>query len=159
VQVDHQVAEVSVFADPEHAVVDEGIGPVSATPIMRWLRDVQGPVDQFNQTVVLQAPDGVTEDDVVVIVQELLDRHATLRMLAETDADGEWALSVPDKGSVDARDRVSIVEELSDEALIVALTQLDPAGGSVLRALWVPATSQLVLMIHHLAVDGMSWRI
>ncbi len=119
------VAEVSVFADPEHAVVDEGIGPVSATPIMRWLRDVQGLVDQFNQTVVLQAPDGVTEDDVVVMVQELLDRHATLRMLAETDADGEWALSVPEKGAVDARDRMSIVAELSDDALI---TGVDAAG-------------------------------
>ena len=153
------VAQVAVFADPAHAVIDEGIGPVSATPIMRWLRDVQGPVDQFNQTVVLKAPDGVTEDDVVVMVQELLDRHATLRMLAETGADGEWSLSVPDKGAVDARTRTSVVEELSDEALVAALTQLDPASGSVLRALWVPVTSQLVLMIHHLAVDGVSWRI
>ncbi|OCB48449.1 non-ribosomal peptide synthetase [Mycobacterium vulneris] len=153
------VAQVSVFADPEHAVVDEGIGPVSATPIMRWLRDVQGPIDQFNQTVVLRAPDGVSEDEAVVMVQELLDRHATLRMLAETDAAGEWSLRVPDKGAVDARDCMSVVEELSDDALVAALTQLDPAGGSVLQALWVPATGQLVLMIHHLAVDGVSWRI
>ncbi|OMB87914.1 non-ribosomal peptide synthetase [Mycolicibacterium conceptionense] len=153
------VAQVAVFADPEHAVIDEGIGPVSATPIMRWLRDVQGPIDQFNQTVVLRAPDGVGEADAVVIVQELLDRHPTLRMLAETAADGEWSLRVPDKGAVDARDCMSVVEELSDDALVAALTQLDPAAGSVLRALWVPASGQLVLMIHHLAVDGVSWRI
>ena len=29
----------------------------------------------------------------------------------------------------------------------------------MLSALWVASTSQLVLMIHHLAVDGVSWRI
>ncbi|MGO4447259.1 condensation domain-containing protein, partial [Mycobacterium sp. 2YAF39] len=36
---------------------------------------------------------------------------------------------------------------------------LNPAAGSMLSALWVTSTSQLVLMIHHLAVDGVSWRI
>ena len=39
-------------------MVDEGIGPVVFTPIMGWLRDVDGPVDEFNQTLVLQAPAG-----------------------------------------------------------------------------------------------------
>ena len=61
-------------------MVDEGVGPVVATPIMRWLHGVDGPVDQFNQTVVVQAPAGVTEADVVVVLQALLDRHAMLRL-------------------------------------------------------------------------------
>ncbi len=37
-------------------IVDEGLGPVAPTPIMRWLQTVKGPVGQFNQAVVLQAP-------------------------------------------------------------------------------------------------------
>ena len=57
-------------------VVDEGIGPVVATPIMRWLQSVDGPVEEFNQTVMVQAPVGVSEADVVVVLQALLDRHA-----------------------------------------------------------------------------------
>ena len=65
-----------VVADGEAGVVDEGVGPVVATPIMRWLHGVDGPVDEFNQTVVVQAPAGVTEADVVVVLQALLDRHA-----------------------------------------------------------------------------------
>ena len=36
--------------------VDEGIGPVMATPIMHWLHNIDGPIDQFNQTMVMQAP-------------------------------------------------------------------------------------------------------
>src|ERR1700682_5575131 len=152
-----RVASVAEVADGEAAVVDEGIGPVVATPIMRWLHGVEGPVDQFNQTVVVQAPAGVTEADVEVVLQALLDRHATLRLRAEDD--GEWSLTVPEAGSVNARDFLSTVDALSDEALVAARSRLNPAAGAMLSALWVPDTGQLALMIHHLAVDGVSWRI
>ncbi len=77
------VAAVASLSDGRAGIVDDGIGPVLATPIIHWLQGVPGPVDQFNQTIVLQAPVGVTEDDVVVILQALLDRHATLRLRAE----------------------------------------------------------------------------
>ncbi|SIA81224.1 Probable peptide synthetase NRP [Mycobacteroides abscessus subsp. bolletii] len=97
------VAAVASLSDGRAGIVDDGIGPVLATPIIHWLQGVPGPVDQFNQTIVLQAPVGVTEDDVVVILQALLDRHATLRLRAESgDASGGWSLLVPDTGTVDA---------------------------------------------------------
>ena len=54
-----RLARVARVADDADSVVDEGVGPVVATPIMRWLHDVDGPVEQFNQTVVVQAPVGV----------------------------------------------------------------------------------------------------
>ncbi|KRQ18708.1 MULTISPECIES: non-ribosomal peptide synthetase [unclassified Mycobacteroides] len=156
------VAAVAVLSDSQSGVVDEGIGPVSATPIMHWLHGVQGPTDQFNQTIVLQAPAGVTEDDVVVVLQALLDRHATLRLRAEDsdapDAD-VWSLTVPEKGAVNARDCLRVAETLSDAELVAARAQLNPAAGAELSAVWIPETRQLALMIHHLAVDGVSWRI
>ena len=51
------------------------------------------------------------------------------------------------------------MDVLSDEALVAARSRLNPAAGAMLSALWVTSTSQLVLIIHHLAVDGVSWRI
>ena len=51
------------------------------------------------------------------------------------------------------------MEVLSDEALVEARSRLNPAAGVMLSAVWVASTSQLVLIIHHLAVDGVSWRI
>ena len=63
---------------------------------------VDGPIDEFNQTVVLQAPAGVTEADVVVVLQALLDRHAMLRLRVDDDGAGGWSLTVPEPGSVDA---------------------------------------------------------
>ncbi|WP_116377627.1 non-ribosomal peptide synthetase, partial [Mycobacterium sp. MFM001] len=153
------LARVAGASDGVAGVVDEGVGPVAATPIMCWLQGLEGPVEQFNQTVLVQAPAGVTEADVAVLLQALLDRHAMLRARVEDDGVGAWALRVPEAGSVDARGCLYSVDVLSDEALIAARSRLDPAAGVMLSALWVSSTNQLVLIVHHLAVDGMSWRI
>ena len=53
----------------------------------------------------------------------------------------------------------SAVQVLSDEAVIEARSRLNPAAGVMLSALWVASTAQLVVIVHHLAVDGVSWRI
>ncbi|ORW75374.1 non-ribosomal peptide synthetase [Mycobacterium sherrisii] len=154
-----RLARVAQLTDGADGVVDEGIGPVVATPIMRWLQGVVGPVEQFNQTMVVQAPSGVTEADVAAVLQALVDRHATLRLRVEDDDAGEWSLQVPEVGTVDASELLQSVDELTDEALVEARTRLNPAAGIMLSALWINSTSQLVLIIHHLAVDGVSWRI
>ena len=153
-----RVTKVAGFADGA-TPVDEGVGPVLATPIMRWLHDINGPVDQFNQTMVIQAPSGVTQADVVDVLQALLDRHATLRLHADNGDAGEWSLSVPGTGAMDASVCVHTVDMLTDDAVAIARSRLNPATGAMLSALWVADTSQLVLIIHHLAVDAVSWRI
>ncbi|OBA58466.1 non-ribosomal peptide synthetase [Mycobacterium sp. 1100029.7] len=154
-----RLARVAAMTDGADGVIDEGIGDVVATPIMRWLQGVVGPVEQFNQTMVVQAPADVTEADVVAVLQALVDRHATLRLRVEDDDAGEWSLQVPETGTVNAAELLQSVEALSDDALVQARSRLNPAAGIMLSALWVSSTSQLVLIIHHLAVDGVSWRI
>ncbi len=160
-----RLARVATVADVASGVVDEGIGPVPATPIIAWLHGVEragGPVDEFNQTVVVQAPAGVTEADVVVVLQALLDRHAMLRLRADglgaQGAEG-WSLTVPEAGAVVAGECLHTVDVFSDEALVAARSRLDPAAGVMLSALWVASARQLVVIVHHLAIDGVSWRI
>ncbi|MDT5119455.1 MAG: hypothetical protein QOE30_5194, partial [Mycobacterium sp.] len=154
-----RVARVASVATDEAGVVDEGVGEVLATPIIRWLEGVGGRVEQFNQAVTVQAPVAVTEADVVVVLQALLDRHAMLRLRVDDDGSGGWSLWVPEPGSVDARGCLHAVEELSDEALVQARALLNPTTGTMLSALWVAPIGELVLIVHHLAVDGVSWRI
>jgi amino acid adenylation domain-containing protein/non-ribosomal peptide synthase protein (TIGR01720 family) len=153
-----RLARVVGVADGARGVIDEGLGPVIATPIMHWLASVDGPVEQFNQTVLVQAPAGVTEADVVVVLQALLDRHAMLRLRADHRA-RNWSLQVSEPGSVAARTCLRAVAALSQEALVEARSRLNPAAGLMLSALWAGPTGQLALIIHHLAVDGVSWRI
>ncbi|MCA2320269.1 amino acid adenylation domain-containing protein [Mycobacterium intracellulare] len=154
-----RLARVATVTAGDDDALDDGTGPVTATPIMRWLHDIDGPVDQFNQTMLVQAPAGAGEADAVAVLRALLDRHAMLRLCVDDDGAGGWSLSVLDAGSVDAAGRVRAVDVLSDEALIDARSRLNPGAGAMLSALWVSTTGQLVLMIHHLAVDGVSWRI
>jgi non-ribosomal peptide synthase protein (TIGR01720 family) len=153
------VARLAGVVEGAVGLVDEGLGPVVATPIMCWLRSMAGPVQLFNQTAVTQAPAGVTEADVVVVLQALLDRHAMLRLRVNDDGAGNWSLQVPEAGSVDARQCLHTVDVLTDEAVIEARSRLNPAAGVMLSALWVASADQLVAIVHHLAIDGVSWRI
>ncbi|ORA07842.1 non-ribosomal peptide synthetase, partial [Mycobacterium arosiense] len=153
-----RLARMAGVNDGVGDVVDEGVGPVVPTPIMRWLQDIErtgGPVDEFNQTVMVQAPAGVTEGDVAVVLQALVNRHAMLRLRV----DDEWSLQVPEPGSVRAEDCLQSVEALSDKVLEEARSRLNPAAGVMLSALWVEAAGQLTVIIHHLAVDAVSWWI
>ncbi|OBF01958.1 non-ribosomal peptide synthetase, partial [Mycobacterium sp. ACS4054] len=154
-----RLARVAHITGGPGDVVDEGIGPVTPTPIMHWLHEIDGPIDQFNQTMVLLAPPGATQADVVALLQALLDRHAMLRLRADDVDTGEWSLTVSEGGSVDAGACLLAVDEVTDEAVASARSRLNPAAGVMLSALWVADTGQLVLMVHHLAVDAVSWRI
>jgi amino acid adenylation domain-containing protein/non-ribosomal peptide synthase protein (TIGR01720 family) len=154
-----RLARVAGVVDHDADVIDEGLGPVVATPIMRWLQGVDGGVDQFNQTMVMQAPARVSETDVVAVLQALLDRHAMLRLRVDDDGAGGWSLQVPEAGAVDAGGSLQSVDVLSEEALVKARSRLNPAAGVMLSAVWVASTGQLAMVVHHLAVDGVSWRI
>ena len=82
-----------------------------------------------------------------------------LRLRVDDDGVGGWSLTVPEAGSVNAGDCLQSADVLSDEALVAARSRLNPAAGVMFSALWVGSTGQLALIIHHLAVDGVSWRI
>ena len=154
------LARVVTVADGVPGAPDPGVGPVPVTPIMRWLAELGGETDEFNQTMVLRAPAAAEADaaDVVAVLQALLDHHAMLRLRAD-DGAGGWALTVPETGAVDARDCLLTVDELTDAAVLCARARLDPAAGRMVSALWAPRTAELALVVHHLVVDGVSWRI
>ena len=154
-----RLAQIATISGGHIGPIDEGIGTVVPTPIMRWLHSVDGPVDEFNQAVVVQAPAGATEADILVMLQALLDRHGMLRVRVDDDGTGGWSLQVPEPGTVPAESCLQSVDTLSDEALVAARSRLNPATGAMVSALWVAPKGQLGLIIHHLAVDAVSWRI
>ncbi|MFE9885090.1 amino acid adenylation domain-containing protein [Streptomyces scopuliridis] len=147
-----------------------GVGDVPLTPIMRWLRELDGPVDGFHQAVLLQVPGGVREDRLVAAVQKLLDHHDALRLRLDRSS-AEWRLAVRPPGSVsgescvrrvDVRGAVDLERVLADEAGR-AKGQLDVQAGVMARIVWFDAgddvPGRLLFMAHHLACDGVSWRI
>ena len=82
-------------------------------------------------------------------------RHAEEVSTSDAEHSGADSMSPDPVGHYTA----ASVDVLSDEALVDARSRLNPAGWAMLSALWVTDASQLVLIAHHLAVDGVSWRI
>ncbi|WP_369182153.1 non-ribosomal peptide synthase/polyketide synthase [Streptomyces sp. Y1] len=170
-------ALVSVAGSPEDVVFEApeaAIGEVALTPIIHWLRERGGPVDRFNQSVTVPAPQGCDEAGLTATVQALLDHHDALRARLHRAGDGsEWTLEVLPKGSVDAADclvRADVAGLAGDELAAVAAEHgeaaraaLDPQAGAMLRVVWFDAGPErpgfLLLVLHHLVVDGVSWRI
>ncbi|MBN6040525.1 non-ribosomal peptide synthetase [Amycolatopsis sp. 195334CR] len=142
---------------------DVGVGPVPLTPIIAWLAEAVGPVDDFCQAMALTTPADLDFDGLTRLLQALLDHHDALR-LRVTDS---WSLTVEPVGSVRAEQCLRRVEGAGDpdldDALRTASGELDLAAGELVRAVWfdrgagTPGT--LLLVIHHVAVDGVSWRV
>ncbi|AZM56541.1 non-ribosomal peptide synthetase [Streptomyces sp. WAC 01529] len=151
---------------------DAGIGEVPATPIMRWLRERNGPIDRFNQSMFLQAPAALDEERLTRTVQSLLDHHDALRARLER-AESTWTLVVPERGAVQAEKLIHRVDVagLDDGARraryaeegAAALGRLAPDDGTMLQFVWFDAgpgeRGRLLFAAHHLVVDGVSWRI
>ncbi|MFG2001070.1 condensation domain-containing protein [Spirillospora sp. NPDC048911] len=144
-----------------------GTGPVPATPIMHWFRDLRGPVGDYSQRMLLQVPPGLGTERLTTALQRVLDHHDVLRLRANGD---EFEITEP--GTVDATALVHRVdvEGLTDDALRdvladearAARARLDPAAGVMAQLVWFdagPRSGRLLLTLHHLVVDGVSWRI
>ncbi|MGC5563595.1 condensation domain-containing protein [Streptomyces sp. FR-108] len=169
------LAQTATTLDREPApVADSGVGPVVTTPIMHWLRERGGVVDTYNQFAVLRTPAGLTEPRLIAMTQALLDHHDILRLrLSVPDDEADWVLETLPAGAVDAasavrrtdvagrpeRDLAALVRQESD----AARDRLRPREGNVLQAVWFDAGPDrrglLALVVHHLAVDSISWRI
>lgn len=149
-------------------------GPLAPTPIMEWIGELDGPVDSYNQSLVVRTPAGFDAAAAERVVQALLDTHDVLRLrLPEGLATPVPAAEIPEPGTVAAAGLVQRVDArtVPDEEL-PALTRrhmrtarglLSPRDGTVLRAVLLDRGAErqgrLALVVHHLAVDGVSWRI
>ncbi|MBY8848475.1 amino acid adenylation domain-containing protein, partial [Saccharothrix sp. MB29] len=174
---EHQtVAALAAVADVTGHVRDTGgpldaVGPVDPTPMLRWLEGRGGPVDRFAQSTLVLAPPALGEDRLRTAVQALVDHHDALR--ARLTDEGGWALDIAVPGSVDAAEHVRRVDAvgLSEADLrplvaehgVDALGRLDPWRRRVVEVVWFdrgPAERGLLLLVvHHLVVDGVSWRV
>ncbi|MDC0774099.1 condensation domain-containing protein, partial [Streptomyces sp. HD] len=159
------LAAVVGAADGSGVVADRGVGVVPWTPVMRALGEYAA-APEFAQWAVVGAPPGLGAEVLVAGLGAVLDAHAMLRARV-----GErFTLVVGEPGSVKVDALVTRVDaaagdldEVAGRAAREAVGRLDPAAGVMVQAVWVDAgpgcVGRLVLVVHHLVVDGVSWRV
>lgn len=143
-------------AEPKGA----GVGELPLTPIVTWLAEQDAPSSRFSQSVLLRTPADISYETLFAGLRTLIDHHDALRLRLY---DG-WRLEVGPPGTVAPQMSVEEPGQTpSTERRNAARDRLDPADGVLHQAVWFPGApgepGRLELTLHHLAVDGVSWRV
>ncbi|WP_328811242.1 non-ribosomal peptide synthetase [Rhodococcus sp. NBC_00294] len=151
-----------------------GVGSRPLTPVEHFMTRRGGAYERFSQSVVLDLPAGIDEPGMTATLQAVVDRHDMFRARLTGSLDDGFEIVTAAPGSVDAASlltRVDVdadvtgddLEKVARTALDSALDRLSTAEGRLVQFVWLdrgPSTGgHLVVAGHHLAVDGVSWRI
>ncbi|MFD6794919.1 MULTISPECIES: amino acid adenylation domain-containing protein [Prauserella salsuginis group] len=141
------------------AIPDEPVGTLPAPPIARGLLDPHPDPAAFAgyaQWTVVTTAAPLAPSSVVTGLGVVLDTHAALRLRLT----GRRELEVRPVTDVSAEGMVSAEPAGADPADVAErlAAELDPVAGDVLRLALV-GDDRLVIVAHHLVMDGVSWRV
>jgi amino acid adenylation domain-containing protein/non-ribosomal peptide synthase protein (TIGR01720 family) len=167
------IAELAeVAGEIESSEAEQGVvtGSVPLTPIQQlWTEIGLAVPNHWNQGVFLEVAERL--DPVVLerVIDHLMEQHDTLRLRLRK-VDSGWEQELADPGGPTPLQKIDL-HETPDADLIAAIesataaaqASLDLDLGPVLRVvlfdLGPDRPNRLLLVVHHLAVDGVSWRI
>ena len=145
-------------------------GSVPLTPIQRWFFDQNLPdAHHYNQAVMLETREQVHPHRVEKVVEGLIRHHDALRLRFVRNSGG-WQQFNADLGAEIPYLRIDLsdAEEAQREQAIERTARevqasLNLSEGPLLRIaqfdLGDSRPGRLLIVIHHLAVDGVSWRV
>jgi len=162
-----RVTEAAVTAAAEQGPV---VGPAPLTPIQRRFFEQTLPEPHhFNQSVCLETAPDLDEDLLAQALRHLLIQHDILRARYERHESG-WR-QILDEPGMAAPLTVADLADIAPEQVAAAIAQRaarmqaglrlesSPLLNAVLYRLGPDRPGRLLIVIHHLIVDGVSWRI
>ncbi|MET0236200.1 MAG: amino acid adenylation domain-containing protein [Kibdelosporangium sp.] len=154
-----------VSAEPQRPATEEPEpGLVALTPIQQWFFEhFSHCPDHFTMPRFVELAADVDEPLVRRAVEAVIRHHDALRTRAR-QVDGEWRLEVLAEETAEVFARAEVSGETdADIARHVAAAHagLSLSQGPLLKATYLHTGDRprLLLMAHHLVVDGVSWRI
>ncbi|MEU8898511.1 amino acid adenylation domain-containing protein [Nocardia sp. NPDC048505] len=152
-------------ARPPAELPGGGVGELPPTPaVLALLEHAESggaSIDRYAQHLVLALPQGITETQLRTVLHAVVHRHDMLRARLYRDASGRPRLFADPVTTIDLDRVLTRVEWHVSVAAATetALGRLDPANGVVLQFVWLTRDDQLIVVVHHLSIDGVSWRI
>jgi len=167
------IAELSAVADTIMSIqAEQGVvtGPVPLTPVQEWFFE-QNPPDphHWNQAALFEVRQLLDAALLEKVVGELLAHHDALRLRFNHDQSG-WRQVNAEPDAVIPFGRVNLSElpEAEQELAIGEMSaeqqaSLNLSEGPLMRVvlfdLGAQKANRLLIVLHHLVVDAISWRI
>ncbi|PWB35747.1 non-ribosomal peptide synthetase [Pseudomonas sp. SDI] len=155
----------TVVSRSERSTVEQGplSGAAALTPIQHWFFDSDIPHRQhWNQAVLLQPLEQLVGTTLEQALQALVQHHDSLR-LRFTEAGSQWHAEYAQADQRELLWQVTVGDLDDCQALYCDVQRsLDLGNGPLLRALLVDdaqGQQRLLLTVHHLVIDGVSWRV
>ncbi|WP_334664549.1 amino acid adenylation domain-containing protein, partial [Streptomyces cyaneofuscatus] len=130
-------------------------GPLPLTPIILRQRELGGSLTRFAQARTLVVAEGTGLADIRRAANAVVAAHPALRLRLRVEH-GVWALRTEP-----AREATVVTPDTADPTAAAneAAGRLDPEAGDLIAFSWPAASRTLVVTVHHLAVDAVSWLI
>jgi non-ribosomal peptide synthase protein (TIGR01720 family) len=163
-----QLARVAVVSPVAHQQQDLD-GTVPLTPIQRWFLDRRLPEENhYNQAIVIQIDKQVSEKALRCLFNAWMRQHDAVRLRVRRKGDG-WEQFHADQSEKLPFTRVDLsnvqpqYQQAYAAATAYAQTSLNLETGPLARVVWFDrgqhTTAEVLLVVHHWATDGVSWRI
>ncbi|KAF6616313.1 amino acid adenylation domain-containing protein, partial [Paenibacillus sp. EKM102P] len=147
---------------------EEVSGETALLPIQHWFfaQERERP-QHFNQAVMLYRAEGFDETAIRQVLDHLVKHHDALRTVFRQTSNGytAWTRAVEEGTlytleTVDYRKQENYAEALEAKATEIQ-SSMDLSAGPLVKLGWFRTTEgdHLLIAIHHLVVDGVSWRI
>jgi len=151
------------------AAVVETSTTIPLTPIQRWFFELgHAEPAYYNQTLLLQLRRPLSPAVLAVAIGHLVERHEALRLRFAALSGLDWRqhiapIGAPVPFTVIDLSALAVPAPAIEAASAALQGSLDLTAGPILRvayfALGSAQPARLLVAIHHLAVDGVSWRI
>jgi amino acid adenylation domain-containing protein/non-ribosomal peptide synthase protein (TIGR01720 family) len=167
------IAEIAAVAGSAPDIpAEQGVmtGAVPLTPVQHWFfEQMFADPHHYNNSVLIETPSSVDAAKLGRILGHLIAHHDALR-LRFTPTESGWqqafaaandavAFTHLDLSALSAAEQAAAFERAAAELQ----SSLDLSAGPLVRAALIdvgdPKAAYLLLIIHHLVVDGVSWRI
>ncbi|WP_445179056.1 non-ribosomal peptide synthetase [Pseudomonas sp. McL0111] len=148
-----------------HSAIDQGpvTGEALLGPIQQQFFSRVMPLrEHWNQSLLLTPREPLNAQRLDAALTRVLNHHDALRLRFVEGADGWQQVYGPQVESADLWQRDAESTEQLTALCDAAQRSLELANGPLLRALLVTladGTQRLSLILHHLVVDGVSWRV
>ncbi len=141
-------------------------GAFKLTPIQYWFFSDRNSLHHFNQSVLLNSKEYLEENRIKEVFQKLLDHHDALRMICKhNNEEHQLHINEIENTSVslktyNLKDDINAAEKLTDYANQIQAS-IDLEKGPLMRLglFHLSDGDRLLIVIHHLVIDGISWRI